>query len=221
MNPASSTDSRVSLRTRFRTATREAILDAAAELLGGDGATHTRMEDIAARAGVAVGTVYNYFEDRTALVSALLEMRRQTLLEALDAAEARASAGAGRSAGSPATADAFEAELERFVSALGAYMEANRFLLSVLHEEKQSRGIDARSASQGWTLLGELLVRAERLMVKGIRMRALRKDDPALYAALLVGMVRGVVTTALTRREAFSIDRTAAIVQVFMRGAAR
>jgi len=50
------------------------------------GATQARMEDIAARAGVAVGTVYNYFEDRTALVNALLEGRRRDMFDALDRA---------------------------------------------------------------------------------------------------------------------------------------
>jgi hypothetical protein len=58
-------------------------------------------------------------------------------------------------------------------------------------------------------------------MKKGIRVRALRKDDPAMYAALLVGMVRGVALSALSRQLTFSTDGTASIVRVFMRGAAR
>ena len=65
------------------------------------------------------------------------------------------------------------------------------------------------------------LDRAERLMEKGIRARALRKDNPATYAAILVGMVRGVALAALARRQAFSTDGTASIVRIFMTGAAR
>ena len=234
MNTDSSSDSRVTLRARFRTATREAILDAAATLLGGTSASQTRMEDIAAHAGVAVGTVYNYFEDRTALVSALLETRSHTLLSALDVAGELASpVPPGRTvragslskqpsgARSVTPADIFAGELTRFVAALGAHIDTNRFLFAVLLEEEQQRGIDARSASRRRTVLGEVLARAERLMVRGIRVRALRKDDPAHYAALLVGMVKGLAMSALIRQSEMSAEGTATIVRIFMTGAAR
>jgi AcrR family transcriptional regulator len=219
MNLDSSTDSGVSLRARFRSATRGAILDAAAALLGADGATQMRMEDIAARAGIAVGTLYNYFADRTALVSALLETRTDSLLAALDAAEAAPDASKVRRGASASAA--FAAELERFVAAVAAHVDANRFLLTVLVEEERNRGIDATSASRRRTVAGALLARAERLMEKGIRTRALRKDDPALYASLLVGMVRGLAQSALAQPDARAGARAASIVRVFMHGAAR
>jgi len=221
MNLDSSSDERVSLRAKFRRATREAILNAAAGILGNSSAAQARMEDIAATAGVAVGTVYNYFEDRRALVSALLETRTKTLLDVLDDAAAP-SRGRKRTAGaSPTPREAFEAELAGFVSAVAAHFDANRFLLHVLADEERSRGIDARAATRRRTVFGQLLSRAERLMAKGIRVRALRKDDPAIYAALLVGMVRGVALSALNRKRTFSADGTASIVRVFMSGAAR
>jgi len=218
MNLDSSSDSRVSLRAKFRTATREAILDAAADIMGSGDAAQARMEDIAARAGVAVGTVYNYFEDRRALVSALLETRKKTLMEALDAplkpaARVRRTAGAAR--------EAFESELTHFVAAVAAHIDANRFLLNLLLEDERSRGIDAQAASRRRTVQAELLTHAERLIEKGIRTRALRKDDAAMYAALLVGMVRGIAVSSLTLQKEFSADATASIVRVFMTGAAR
>src|SRR3954470_20293157 len=107
MNLDSSSDERVSLREKFRRATREAILNAAAGILGDDSGAQARMEDIAARAGVAVGTVYNYFEDRRALVTALLETRTKTLLDVLDAAAAPVRART-RTAPPATAADAFE-----------------------------------------------------------------------------------------------------------------
>ena len=99
MNLASSSEPRLKLRDRLRGATRDAILEAAAAVFSAGGATQARMEDIAASAGVAVGTVYNYFEDRTALVTALLDARRRDMFEALDAAVSPASAGAPSGAG--------------------------------------------------------------------------------------------------------------------------
>jgi len=217
MNLDSSTDSRVRLRVRFRTATRAAILDAAAGILGSDGAAQARMEDIAASAGVAVGTVYNYFEDRGALVHALLESRTAALMAALDAA----APCAPRVRKVTPVAEPFDAELGRFVAVLAAHVDSNRFLLHVLFEEEGRQGIDAKSATRRRSVMGDLLTRAERLMEKGIRSRALRKDDPAMYAALLVGMVRGMALAALTRKREFSAGGSASIVRVFMTGAAR
>src|SRR4051794_41806168 len=94
MNLSSPSEPRLKLREWLRGATRDAILEAAARVFSSGGATHARMEDIAASAGVAVGTVYNYFEDRTALVTALLDGRRRDMFEALDAAVAPAAGGA-------------------------------------------------------------------------------------------------------------------------------
>jgi AcrR family transcriptional regulator len=204
------------LRERFRAATREAILQAAAGLLMSDDSTQFRMEDIASGAGIAVGTLYNYFEDRTALVTALLESQTRTLFEALDAVD-----GAARPSAKSGAAAAFEADLERFVSAVGRHFNANRFLLNVLVEEERQHGIDARAASRRRTVVGEMLTRAERLMEKGTRARALRKGSPSMYAALLVGMMRGLAISALVRGEPFPADGSAEIARVFLKGASR
>ena len=67
------------LRERFREETRRALLAAAEQTLARDGLANARMETIAQAAGVAVGTVYNYFSDREQLISALLELRRSEL----------------------------------------------------------------------------------------------------------------------------------------------
>src|SRR5512138_2950295 len=89
MNSASSSPAR--LRDRLREETSRAILAAAEEVFAQDG-LQARMERIAAQAGVAVGTLYNHFEDRAALVRSLVLSRRQALLGRLDAAIAAAEA---------------------------------------------------------------------------------------------------------------------------------
>lgn len=219
MNLDSSADPKVSLRARFRTATREAILEAAAGLLGSDGGAQTRMEDIAARAGVAVGTVYNYFEDRKALVSALLESRTRSLLDELDAGAAPARKSSAPGVGAPAP-EVFHAELIHFVEALSRHVESNRFLFNVLQDEVGQRGLDAKAATRKQTFLDELLGRAEHLMEQGMKSKVLRKADPSLYAAILVGMMRGVALSSLSARTPLT-GKGADIVNLFMRGAAR
>ena len=206
MKTDSLSESSLILRQQFKTATRDAILDAAASAFARDSAAHVRMEDIAARAGIAVGTLYNYFHDRSALVGALLELRTRALLDSLDAA---------------VNVDvSFRERLRRFVQALADHFEANRPLLSVLLEEERSHGHDARTASRRHSVLWEVLARAKRLLAEGVRAGALREGDPMVYAALLVGMVRGMVSSALTGHARLG-DAAPEIVSVFLKGAAR
>lgn len=217
VNSSSHTESRVTLRDKFRAATREAILDAAAGLLMSDGAAHVRMDDIAAKAGIAVGTLYNYFEDRTALVTALLETRTRTLFEALD----QQGDGPAAVTGAPASAArAFADELQLFLAAVAHHVNANRFLFTILIEDEQHHGLDAKVLARRKTVRGELFVRAEALMAKGITMRALRTADAALYATLVMGMVQAVVARALSRGDLLAAEGTAEIVRLFMTGAA-
>jgi AcrR family transcriptional regulator len=72
------------LRTRLREVTAATILDAA-ELVFSERGLQARLDDVAAQAGVAVGTLYNYFADRQALVEALLAAHRANLRERLSA----------------------------------------------------------------------------------------------------------------------------------------
>src|SRR2546422_7964168 len=61
----------IPLRARLRETIRHSILDAAETVFSEHGTAHGRMEQIAARAGVSVGTLYNHFVDRRDLVEAL------------------------------------------------------------------------------------------------------------------------------------------------------
>lgn len=54
-------------------AKKRAILDAALEEFESKGFTCARVDDIAARAGVSKGTIYNYFENKEALLTGLAE----------------------------------------------------------------------------------------------------------------------------------------------------
>lgn len=78
------------------TATKSAIVDAARELMLEHGYEATTMERIAARAGVAVQTVYKHFGSKPAIVRAFIDQARQSprmaeqrqrLLEAADPRE--------------------------------------------------------------------------------------------------------------------------------------
>ena len=79
-----------SWRTARRDAVRNyhAILDAARDVLGESGADAS-MEEIAARAGVGVGTVYRHFASKDALIDELLRLALEEVLSSTDRALAR------------------------------------------------------------------------------------------------------------------------------------
>src|SRR4029077_12951397 len=115
---------RGTLRARIRETTADAILAAGEEVFADAGPHAARMDAIAARAGVSVGTLYNHFEDREALLAGLLSARRTELLARMDAAT---PAGTGES---------LRERLRRIVGVLLAHCEQHRkFLHLALQRE--------------------------------------------------------------------------------------
>jgi AcrR family transcriptional regulator len=62
---------------------RARVLDAARELFAERGAANVTMEDVARRAGVAKGTLFHRFGDRSGLAQALLDEHERELQDAL------------------------------------------------------------------------------------------------------------------------------------------
>lgn len=172
------------------------------------------MEDIAAGAGIAVGTLYNYFRDRQALVSAVLQSRTEGLLDALDQVVLAAAAAPAGSSGR------FAADLRRFVAVLTRHCDEHRALMLAVIDEGLQHGIDATAMHRQHTVATQLMARAGRLLGHGVELGALRRAEPSLYAAMLLGMVRAVAMTTLVRGEAGLAGRADDIVGVFLGGAA-
>lgn len=63
--------------------TREAILREAANLIEAQGYAGASMEKIAKAAGIAVGTTYNYYDTKAAVLTAITEERLADLDTAL------------------------------------------------------------------------------------------------------------------------------------------
>src|ERR1700746_3230145 len=96
-------------RDEARALFRNAILDAAEAVFAERGFHGARIQDIAGRARIAVGTVYNHFAQKDDVLSALLEERTEQLLEQL---RARSDDPKG-----------FRGQLEARVGRLLAYVE--------------------------------------------------------------------------------------------------
>ena len=70
-------------------ATVDAILEATIQVLLSEGAGRLTTTRVAARAGVSVGTMYQYFPHKAALLYAVLKQHLDTIAEAVEAACAR------------------------------------------------------------------------------------------------------------------------------------
>ena len=66
--------------TRKGQETRQRIVDAAADLIFRQGVAHTTIEDVRAAADVSSSQLYHYFEDKTALVWAVVDHQIDTMV---------------------------------------------------------------------------------------------------------------------------------------------
>ncbi len=154
------------------------------------------MEEIAARAGVAVGTLYNHFADREALLQTLLATRRQALLDKLDAA-------LDETKGQP-----FADQVERFVRAIAEHSVAHAAFFTMLSQTERKPRLD------------ELDACTRKLMQRGVAQKALRGKYVELYAAAFWGMLRGVVLRELQLDRAQQLPELAGpLTTLFLRGA--
>jgi AcrR family transcriptional regulator len=208
MNPDSSSRRAVqgSLRERLRREVADAILAAAEAEMAEKGVQAAALTDIAARAGVAVGTVYNHFEDRKALVQALFRARRQEIAPKLRLALVR-------SEGLP-----FVERLERFVrDTLALYEERRAFLrVAIDAEHLKPRDLAPGSNRPIMNVLQECL---SDLLRAGMSQGALAEADLELRVAMLSAMMRAAVQRALAHDHPFGADGDA-LVDLFLHGAA-
>ena len=205
MNPDSTTERRhPRLKTRLKELARDQILAGAEEAFAAEGLHGTRMETIARRVGVAVGTLYNHFKDRDALFHALLEARRDELFSRVDRA---IEAGARL---------AFEKQLELFFSAFFDHLEQHLPFMGVVIEGENGAGAHQKKMMQ------ELRKRTSALVGRGVRAGTLRPTDVDLFGPMLLGIVK-VAMLRRVRGEDTSPrlhDQIPRLIRFFLHGAA-
>jgi AcrR family transcriptional regulator len=189
MNASSSRRSTV--RTRAREAATAAILDAAEAVAAERGLDAATIVAIAERAGVAVGTLYNYFPDRDGILAAIFTARRAAI-------EPRVAAAATATAGLP-----FEARLRGFTGALFAILdEQRRFLQLAAAADHAAVKIKKREPS----LMAKLIESLEEILRAGAAKKRLPADQVAFHARLLHGAIRSLALWRVAQGEPFTGD---------------
>ena len=195
---AASARAKASFRSQLRETARAAILDAAEELISTRGLQGAPLVQIAKRAGVAVGTLYNYFTDRDELVQALFESRRATLRPLL------------RTAITANETLAFEPRLRAFIRAVLAAFEAHRRFVKVAIEAEHRLTPSATST--------DLQVAIKEIVKIGVKEKAVAANRAELLATLITGSMRAVVLRRIGEDASLETDADD-IVTIFLDGA--
>jgi AcrR family transcriptional regulator len=197
-------------RDEARALFRNGILDAAEAVFAEKGFHGARIQDIAARARIAVGTVYNHFAQKEDVLSALLEERSEELVAQLHS-----------QADEPKE---FAARLEARVGRVLAYVAQHRPFFAIANEH----GLFAGSAAPGAQASARPLRHARRVRAifrafveEGIASGNLEPFDPDALARFLAGTMRAFVISSLDKGETDSRSDAAMTVDLFLHGATR
>jgi AcrR family transcriptional regulator len=184
------------MKERQREAATKAILEAAEEVAAERGLENTSIALIAQRAGVAVGTLYNYFPDREQLLASWLQHRRDELVPKIEAA---ALTGAKLP---------FERRLRAYLEAvMQVFEEKRRFVKVMAGMDPKLLKVKDRTPP----VLVTMVTTLEAMI------RPVAPERAEEYARLLLGMIRGI---ALWRSELDQplVPDAALIADTFLKG---
>jgi AcrR family transcriptional regulator len=173
------------------------ILDAAAHLFGTQRFHEVRMDDIAAEAAVAKGTLYRYFSDKEELYLALLTRASEQFLHRLQAAAAQA--------------ETLRERLRAMVTAILVFFDAHPHLFDLIQRAEVLRG-----PGFPWQKTREELVRlVTNLCDEAKAQGEFIIDDPDHAVLMLLGGLRSVIRFGKQPRPRDLPER---IVEAFLLG---
>lgn len=182
---------------------RRAIIEAAERLFAEGRFDEVLMEDVAARAGVAKGTVYRYFADKESLYLTVLTEGFEDLQRQL------------REVSSPDPV----VRLEHAVGAVVGYMSRNRFLFRLMWRD-ESEAARRRGHRQRWKVQRAKLVDAVAEVLRyGEERGAFAVPHLQTDAQILLGMIRSCIRS---NEQGLRPDEIVSeVVRVFLHGVRR
>jgi len=197
-----------SLREDFRSFARAAILSAAEEVLADDGLHSARIEEIAQRARVAVGTIYNLVGDREALIREILHARYAEIVSTL-AATVQANMTAP-----------FRDQVHALVLSVFSYFAEHWRFFRLVMEAERATGRGKLGPERPLQVQLEIRKLYRELIQRGVKQGALRAEGSELYPMILSGMMREVMIQDLESPDRASpAARADALTRMFFEGA--
>ena len=184
---------RATWRERERERAREEILEAAAHIFAQSGFDGSGMKEIAARAGISVGMLYNHFKGKEDIFRALLERY-------VDGMHDR---GNGACAGIDSPLEQLRCRIR---SAIEFYWENRNLVLIYLKMNPVRFELEA----SGWERITRGAV--EDLMTEAMRRGELAEDDPKSLAALIIGATHRLLHIYVSEESEEKIHSIPAII---------
>jgi AcrR family transcriptional regulator len=204
-------DPRSRVRDEARALYRKAILDAAEEVFAERGVASARVQDIAARARLAVGTIYNHFEQKEDVLVALLGERTIGFLEAFSP--------------QPTDGKAFEERLVSRMIRLLSYIGSHRQFFQVANDHgllgPAIVGAEKLLGGKKVPHSGEFETAMAQVVDEGMKEGVLGDYPPAFMALQLRHTIRTASQWVKQAKEQDVEELSRWVVELFMGGAGR
>ena len=195
--------SKTNLRDKLKESTREAILEAAVSILISN-TIEFRMENIAERAGVAIGTLYNYFENRQVLIDTIIAKRRST-------AETHIRQSLEQ------TVDLhISARLENLFQTLLNFLDRHK---TVTHHSLQLKEVSVNNSGQKsmMNILNEYVL---EMLQTALERKEIRSEYMDIYPLVISSYLRGIFTKVEEGQDAvLEHDLARKMAELFLLGA--
>jgi TetR/AcrR family fatty acid metabolism transcriptional regulator len=165
--------------------TKDRIRKAAVEIISQEGFFNTRMQDIADQAGLAVGTIYNYFSSKDKVLAYIFKAEMKRRMEIMSDLKEK---------------DLSTKEfLKEFLNRHFSVLIENPHLGRVLVREKDfSRGEKSGQIKEHMSSLIKML---EKLFQAGVKKGEVKEINTHLMAVYFFGSMQGVIEYSLTQPE--------------------
>lgn len=179
---------------------KEAILKAAIEVIAESGYYNTKMSWIADRAGIAVGTIYNYFSGKEEVLEVIFAREFKKRLDLLSELEERDDISTRE-------------KLELFLQVHFAEIKQNPALGKILVREKEFPKKETGSINNYLNKLPESI---QDILATASGDSSTAVDNPPLIAALIFGAIQGVVERAVKSEDYSLLDEASTKILLFL-----
>lgn len=187
---------RAETKTKWECFCRQGIQDAVVRLISREGTSALTMERVAAEAGVAKGTLYVYYKDKTQLLESVKEVSMRPMREELFAI---------LEGGLPP-----DEKLKLFIGRHLGYLDSNRDFYRVLLWDRQIA--EAHRKRHQTERYRAYMERIAKVLEEGMDLGIFRRLDAYKMAAMLMEADMAVISQRLWSEKPDSVEEDAALL---------